>query len=103
MKHKWRKDHNGEIDVWAWESDFHSGPVCEVCGRTVCDSCTPYWMNLDDCPGPHIITNADHIRTMSDEELAKVISPHVAVRFACNCRKDWSEEILEWLKTPYGE
>jgi len=51
-------------------------------------------------PGKHF-TNADAIRAMSDEKLAKVISPHVAVRFACNCRKDWSEEILNWLKQPF--
>lgn len=49
------------------------------------------------------ITNADHIRSMSDEELANVISPHIAVRGACNCTRDWTEELLEWLKMPYKE
>lgn len=49
------------------------------------------------------ITNADRIRSMSDEELAKVLSPHIAVKGACNCRRDWTEELLEWLKMPYKE
>lgn len=113
MKHKWKKDHNGEIDMWAWELGFHNGPVCEVCGRTVCENCAPDWMNLDDCPGPHIITNADHIRAMSDEELAA--SP-IICRTICNliydrgenkkyCLKDepCSSCIRNWLKAPYKE
>ena len=49
------------------------------------------------------MTNADYIRSMSDEELAKVLSPHIAVKGACNCRRDWTEELLEWLKMPYKE
>lgn len=49
------------------------------------------------------MTNADHIRSMSDKELARVISPHVAVKYACNCTRDWSEEVLEWLKQPWKE
>ncbi len=68
---------------------------------------------IDDCPGPHIITNADHIRAMSDEELAA--SP-IICRTICNliydsgenkkyCLKDepCSSCIRNWLKAPYKE
>lgn len=47
------------------------------------------------------MTNADHIRSMSDEELARILSPHIAVKSACSCYKDWEGEILDWLKKPY--
>ena len=49
------------------------------------------------------MTNADYIRSMTDEELARVLSPHIAVKGACNCYKDWEVEILDWLKAPYKE
>ena len=48
-----------------------------------------------------LYTNADYIRSMSDEELARILSPHIAVKSACSCYKDWEGEILDWLKKPY--
>ena len=53
------------------------------------------------CNAYRVPTNADHIRSMTNEELARVLSPHIAVKGACNCYRDWEEEILDWLKQPY--
>ena len=56
---------------------------------------------VDPCPGydnckqykPNYMTNADRIRAMSDEELAKLL-----------CRTGWrmieQKECFEWLKQP---
>jgi hypothetical protein len=55
------------------------------------------------------MTNADHIRSMSDEELAKWLD-----KIVVNCHKDccegcpledscWSDGISEFLKQPYKE
>ena len=75
MKHKWRLDENGKPDEWAWESGFHNGVYCECCGKTVCIHCDPDWELMDDCPGDtrKPKTNADRIRAMTDEELAKML------------------------------
>lgn len=48
-KHQWRRKDNGEIDEDAWDSDTHSGVVCEVCGECVCTMCNPDYDELDDC------------------------------------------------------
>lgn len=31
-EHKWVEDEDGDIDVFAFDMDFHNGPVCERCG-----------------------------------------------------------------------
>lgn len=38
-EHLWRKDENGEIDTSAWEYEYHSGPFCERCYYSFCESC----------------------------------------------------------------
>lgn len=54
----------------------------------------------------HTMTNADHIRSMSDEELADKITDYINTcpgdEFAdckVNCKACW----LKWLKQPYKE
>lgn len=42
-KHKWKLDRSGKIDLWAWASDFHNGPECEICFATPCVHCKPDW------------------------------------------------------------
>ena len=44
-EHMWHKDRYGEIDEFAWESDFHNGPVCELCYSSPCIHCKPDWEN----------------------------------------------------------
>ena len=46
-KHQWKKNKNGEVDDWAWESGFCNGVVCERCGESICVHCNP---NYDDEP-----------------------------------------------------
>lgn len=31
------------IDEFAWESGYHNGPVCELCGERICIHCNPDW------------------------------------------------------------
>ena len=38
-KHDWKRLDNGEIDTWAWESDYHNGPVCQRCYESPCIYC----------------------------------------------------------------
>jgi len=40
-EHKWVKYENGNIDMFAFDMDFHNGPVCERCGYSYCVNCDP--------------------------------------------------------------
>ena len=74
---------------------FTSTPVSTDYEITVCRAKT-----CELCHGAGVIeapmTNADHIRAMSDEELAKLL-----------CCTGWrmieQKECLEWLQMPAGE
>lgn len=46
-EHMWRKKEDGEIDEWAWDSEFHNGPVCVLCGATPCIHCTPGYKDTE--------------------------------------------------------
>ena len=45
LKHSWKKDDDGIIDLFAWDSGYHNGPVCERCGAAPCMHCTPDYDN----------------------------------------------------------
>jgi hypothetical protein len=51
MKHKWKKDENGEPDVFSWDDDFGNGTTCLSCGTEVCIYSCQGWQDLDDCVG----------------------------------------------------
>ncbi len=81
--------------------------TCELCAhsgtppyKSPCHECFDFdkWAEREKT-----MTNADRIRSMSDEQLASILSPHICVKGACNCRRDWTDELLEWLKQPYKE
>ncbi len=100
MKHNWERDENGNINEWAWEAGFHNGVFCVDCGKSVCVHCNPDYMELDDCTGPQkskVITNADRIRAMSNEELAKWLEYEGGGACAEVC--GW----LDWLQQPAEE
>jgi len=40
-KHLWKREENGNIDIFAFEVGFHNGPECEVCGESFCHHCEP--------------------------------------------------------------
>lgn len=42
-EHLWKRDKNGEIDVWAFEYEYHNGPVCTRCYHSECEHCNEDW------------------------------------------------------------
>lgn len=42
-EHLWKRDENGEIDVWAYEEGYCNGPVCTRCHHSECMHCNPEW------------------------------------------------------------
>lgn len=71
-------------------------------GRYYCSMCGEYFDN-------NIVTNADHFRSMTDEQLAEIIdnsnyclvpSEFVDTEF-CEATSDCKSCILNWLKQPY--
>jgi hypothetical protein len=40
-KHLWKREKNGDIDIFAFERGFHNGPVCKACGEAFCHHCHP--------------------------------------------------------------
>ena len=115
MKHNWERDENGNINEWAWEAGFHNGVFCVDCGKSVCVHCNPDYMEFDDCTGPQkpkVITNADRIRSMSDEELAEFLSDFKDCAKDCLVGKGvkdcseicaTSEALRMWLQQPTEE
>ena len=37
--HIWQKDDDGSINIFAFESGNHNGPVCIKCGYSFCHHC----------------------------------------------------------------
>lgn len=85
--------------------------ICEKCKNLYredntcmffCDKATPHSL----CVGFAQITNADHIRSMTDEEIAEKLGGSIHVfGFRCKiCSDDGCKKcILDWLKQPYEE
>ena len=48
-KHRWRTKDNGEVDEFAWDREFHNGPVCTICGSAPCVHCRPGWEDDEGC------------------------------------------------------
>ena len=87
-----------------------------------CGECERRWfcdINPDECdawPDPVPMTNADHIRSMTDEELAVFLECFGVCRYCPeydeasfveyvipDCDGDCERHILDWLKQPYKE
>lgn len=82
-----------------------------------CGECERRWycdINPDECdawPDPVPQTNADHIRSMTDEELAKFSAYQMSRGDCWGCPWFWpcdyeketcTKFFLDWLKQPYG-
>lgn len=39
--HDWERNADGEIDTFAFDTDYHNGPVCKRCGYSFCVYCDP--------------------------------------------------------------
>ena len=77
----WLRFNTGEMDVYAYPPAHIDREAWEPCGAYV----------------PKIVTNADRIRAMSDEELATFIVDKSPGMFSCNGR------CLYWLRQPAEE
>lgn len=85
---------------------------CKYEGTGIWDGRCIGTKEVDPCPGydkckkykPNYTTNADHIRSMSDEELANVVANGVGcVLKAPHCMDvDCTPCILKWLKQPFN-
>lgn len=72
---------------------------CPTCGRG--DGCDVYHKCGEDCIGYKPMTNADRIRSMTDEELAEHFSGLIRdtkEHEYCQDKDDW----LKWLKSEVG-
>lgn len=73
--------------------------------RRDCDTCRYFNTDFDNLPCSVCSgcnrweghTNADHIRSMTDEELAKFL-----LKFASNVNS-FRGRVIDWLKQPYKE
>lgn len=81
-------------------------PECKTCKHKginthICDECASYYSMYEK----KIVTNADRIRSMTDEELAEFFASKSPCDYYCNYRKKCCSEIsckqgiLEWLQS----
>ena len=74
---------------------------CKNCNSPLCDARGKIEIS---CYGYIPKTNADHIRSMTDEELAKAIAcPYAIDPDQCNRVDNCNDCCLDWLKQPYKE
>ena len=82
---------------------------CDNCKHT--KICTRVWRNSKkECPHYVQKTNADHIRSMTDEELAAWVAEFVELVLEANgmddkykLAKSFETNVLDKLKQPYKE
>ena len=88
---------------------------CKYEGSGLAEGCCMGTKEIDPCPGynkckrfmPDYKTNADHIRSMTDEELAELlldgVDDTVCSSGCCVCDGDCRGRMVNWLKQPYKE
>lgn len=37
------KPSSTEVNMFAWEKDYHNGPICVVCSECICEHCSMNW------------------------------------------------------------
>lgn len=78
------------------EVNYPCSPACALFG----DCCAAF----DAQRKERVVTNADHVRSMTDEELAhEIMCPYHTEPDMCNSVKTCNECCLDWLKQPYKE
>ena len=91
---------------------FCNGADAECSCPILCGDCS----SADWTGGTEIITNADHIRSMTDDELAVFLECFGGCHYCpeyetapwdehgiLDCDGDCEQHLLEWLKQPYKE
>lgn len=48
-EHDWVRDKNGNIDDFAYDGDYHNGPMCKRCHYAFCIYCDPDGWNKEPC------------------------------------------------------
>lgn len=93
MRYNWK---NGNMNEWIWKYGFHNGVFSEDCGRSVRKHYNPDYNNWTPLQKPKVITNADRIRSMSDEEMAKELIEMIME--LCEDGIPSYDFTLEWLR-----
>lgn len=48
-EHDWERKENGDIDDFAYDGDYHNGPMCKRCYYSFCIHCDPDGWNKEPC------------------------------------------------------
>ena len=48
-EHDWVRKENGDIDEFAYDGDYHNGPMCKRCYYSFCIHCDPNGWNNEPC------------------------------------------------------
>lgn len=48
-EHDWERKENGDIDDFAYDGDYHNGPMCKRCYYSFCIYCDPNGWNKKPC------------------------------------------------------
>jgi hypothetical protein len=48
-EHDWERKENGDIDDFAYDGDYHNGPMCKRCYYSSCIHCDPNGWNKKPC------------------------------------------------------
>ncbi len=48
-EHDWKRKENGDIDDFAWDGDYHNGPMCKRCYYSFCVLCNPNGWDKKRC------------------------------------------------------
>ena len=87
-----------------WKQEDKYDGCCHNDGCESYDNCTECWDSWAEYNPP--MTNADHIRAMTDEELSwflgRDISGCMRETPTCEVTLSCRECFLNWLKQPYG-
>lgn len=49
QEHDWYRNEDGEIDEFAFDADYHNGPMCKRCYYSFCVHCDPNGWNKKLC------------------------------------------------------
>jgi hypothetical protein len=79
-EHLWKRNNNGEIDLWAFSVGYCNGPVCTRCWHSECEHCNEDWDD-DEC----VID--EHRCPSCNKDLMSIL------KFCGNCGQalDWNE------------
>lgn len=82
-EHLWRRNKNGEIDLWAFAAGYCNGPVCVRCYHVECEHCNDDW---ETDPTEPCVIDKDICSVCGSELNSKHKYCH-----ECGQALDWSE------------